>query len=470
MKDKLENALNEISDDKIAEAANHKNRKIRILFSAVAAVLVLVMILSAMQPHFQDSDQPAEGLPSQLLAAPHYPKMAPYREWGEAGYEEWKAAMEAQYDQPVGYADSLDSFFMTGIPEFLAAAEGENAVCSPVNIYMALAMLAECTDGNSRQQILNLLGVDSIEALREQAGHVWNAHFRDDELVKLLLANSLWLDEEYRFNQDVVDTLADAYYASVYYGDLGSKEVNQLLRDWINEQTGGLLKDQADGLELDPQTVLALASTIEYRVNWMEKFSESQNTKDIFHGVAGDTTVTYMKQSIADTYYVGDQFSAVALRLTDRSTMWLILPDEGITARTLLADGSALSMAMGERDNVEYASKIIHLSLPKFDVVSSSDLIGAMQNLGVTDVFQPDTADFGSICPGQELYANKMDHAARVAVDEDGVTAAAYTVIGNAAGGMPPDEEVNFVLDRPFLFVITSRDGLPLFTGIVNEP
>ncbi|RHO58079.1 hypothetical protein DW094_00440 [Ruminococcaceae bacterium AM07-15] len=36
--------------------------------------------------------------------------------------------------------------------------------------------------------------------------------------------------------------------------------------------------------------------------------------------------------------------------------------------------------------------------------------------------------------------------------------------------GTPPKEEVEFVLDRPFLFVITSNDGLPLFVGAVYRP
>lgn len=30
-------------------------------------------------------------------------------------------------------------------------------------------------------------------------------------------------------------------------------------------------------------------------------------------------------------------------------------------------------------------------------------------------------------------------------------------------------EEIEFILDRPFLFVITNRVGLPLFVGIVNQ-
>jgi len=36
--------------------------------------------------------------------------------------------------------------------------------------------------------------------------------------------------------------------------------------------------------------------------------------------------------------------------------------------------------------------------------------------------------------------------------------------------GIPPSSRVNFVLDRPFVFVITGIDGLPLFVGTVNNP
>ena len=35
---------------------------------------------------------------------------------------------------------------------------------------------------------------------------------------------------------------------------------------------------------------------------------------------------------------------------------------------------------------------------------------------------------------------------------------------------MPPDEEIDFILDKPFLFAITGYDGLPLFVGVVNQP
>ena len=39
-----------------------------------------------------------------------------------------------------------------------------------------------------------------------------------------------------------------------------------------------------------------------------------------------------------------------------------------------------------------------------------------------------------------------------------------------AGAAAPPKDEMDFVLDRPFLFAITGTDGLPLFVGVVNQP
>ena len=58
-----------------------------------------------------------------------------------------------------------------------------------------------------------------------------------------------------------------------------------------------------------------------------------------------------------------------------------------------------------------------------------------------------------------------------VVIDEEGCLAAAFTVLIFGVESEPPEyEELHFTLDRPFLFVVSSRDNLPLFTGVVAQP
>ena len=54
-------------------------------------------------------------------------------------------------------------------------------------------------------------------------------------------------------------------------------------------------------------------------------------------------------------------------------------------------------------------------------------------------------------------------------IDEEGCKAVAFTMLEYAGSPPPPDDFVDFVLDRPFIFVITSQVGLPLFVGVVNN-
>ena len=83
-------------------------------------------------------------------------------------------------------------------------------------------------------------------------------------------------------------------------------------------------------------------------------------------------------------------------------------------------------------------------------------------------MFNPAKSDFSTITD-ENVIVTGATHGARVMIDEEGCTAAAFTLM-LCGSGMPPEEEVDFVCDRPFLFVITSETGLPLFIGIVNNP
>lgn len=415
-----------------------------------------------------------------------YPSAAPYpdesqyvdpetglfdSEGFEAVYSAWREDQNARRNQPEGYADSLLPFFSRSIPVLLSG-ENENPVCSPLNIYMALAMLSETTGSGSRQQILDALGREDAASLRTQAGQVWNAHYLADGGSATVLANSLWLRDGLVYKEDTVQILAKEYYASVFQGVLGSSEMNRALQDWINDQTGGLLKEQAGQLRMDPNTVLALASTVYYRAKWGTEFQKDANTDGPFHAPGGDVTVTFMnKTTSSGSYYWGDDFGATLLPLEDGSVMWLILPDAGKTPEDVLNCGQALDMILAGGKDYENQKRLrVHLSLPKFDIAGDMQLREPLEALGITDVFRQGTADFSPILPENPAWLNAAEHAARVAIDEEGVTAAAYTVMMMDGAGAPPKDEVYLTFDRPFLFVISSHDDLPLFAGIVNTP
>lgn len=498
MNEELNKALDQISDKHIDEAAT-RQRKGFPWIRSIAAVLALVIACTAVWAAFggtkpiipTESSISTDSKPeypsnqggiqspstlqlSNLVAGPAYPKMTPcpnyddyddYKDYS-AALDLWNISRHTQYDQPVGYADNLNEFWQRSITQFLSG-EGNRAY-SPANVYMAMAMLAETTGGNSRKQILDLLGADSIEALRTQAGHVWNAQYCDDGQSTSLLANSLWLDDSYTFKYSAVHNLVNHYYASIFSGNLSSKEMSQQLQAWLNSQTGGLLQEQVKNQEFSEYAVFALASTIYFTAGWNEEFNPTQTADATFHCKDGNLTTAFMNKTIIfGTYYWGSNFGAVRLELT-KGYMWLILPDEGYTVEDILKEDEYLSMALAPNRWKNQKKIILNLSLPKFDISSQADLIDGMKALGLSDIFNEHKSDFTPITDADKLVVDKIDHAVRVAIDEDGVVASAYTIIDMANGGMPPENEIDFVLDRPFLFLVT--DDVPLFAGVVEQP
>lgn len=387
-----------------------------------------------------------------------------------AEYPETKNGQREYY----GRGESLGGFLGATVGEFLSGSDGENVVYSPLNVYMALAMLAEITDGESREEILSLLGSDSIELLRTQAHAIWNANYRDDGKVTSLLGSSVWLDKGISYNQETIDILKNYYYASSFEGEMGSASYNKVLQSWLDDQTGGMLGKYVSGEEFSAETVIALSTTVCFQAKWQDEFKATNNTDGIFHSPAGDLECEFMNKKIhTGVCYWGDKFLAVGqnLKNTGGGAMYFILPDEGVSIDELVKDAQVQQFITSQRRYENSKGVRINFSVPKFDVASKMDLKNGLQNLGVASCFDINASDFSPIfADGQKAEVDRISHAARVEIDEKGVKAAAYVEIPNAGSAAPPDEEIDFILDRPFVFVIVNGDGLPLFVGVVNQP
>ena len=437
-------------------------------------------------------EQPAPAADrSGALAAPVYPSMAPRPNpddylkdngWEmEEGYytamSAWRSDLQAMRRQPAGYAEGLESYLAGSIRQFLSGAEGENRVFSPLNLYMALAMLAEVTDGQSRQQILDLLGAASLDALRQQAGAIWRASFQNDGVTASVLASSLWLRQDMDYVPETLENLASYYYAYAFRGEMGSAEYDALLQGWLNEQTGGLLQEQAAGLHMDPLTVLALVTSIYFKAPWTSEFQAYFTEDGSFFSPDGEETVSFLHGSREIPWYWGAQFSAVGLGMENGGDLWFLLPEEGLTPEALLQDAELMDFLLLRNKSgwAQQKTPLVHLTIPKLDVCSDLELSAGLQALGLTEVFDAERSDFTPLTrEAEELLVSQVQHAARVKIDEEGCEAAAYTEILVATESAeleePEPEEVYFVLDRPFLFVLTNADGLPLFVGLVNHP
>ena len=470
MNEKVAKALGYVDEKYVTAAAKRKKKKAaKYWISAVAAVLALVLLFNLpSMPMVISAKAVSIASESRQMQRPDLDDYKDRDQW-RADREKWEAEQKFLSSTTRETVDALAPFFTNGSAQFLSTQGSENLLWSPINAYIGLALMTELTDGASRQQILDLFGARDIDALRQQVGAVWESAYNDNGHEISTLANSLWLENGLNYQQDTMDNIAYYYYASVYQGDLGSQKINNAIGAWINNNTGGFLKKSTSNVNLSPDTILALYSTIYFQAKWQDEFSASKNTQDTFHAPNGDKTVTFMNKKLAQMYYYyGDNFSAVALSLKNGSRMWFILPDEGYTTADVLADGQYMQMVLQQDWENEKWMKV-NLSVPKFDVNSTMDLKGGLQEMGVTDVFNEGAANFSEITGDVPIFLTAANQSVRVQIDEEGVKAAAYIEFPGATSPAPPEEIIDFILDRPFIFAITT-DNIPLFMGTVNNP
>ncbi len=475
--EKIIDAIGHIGDDLIENAnkprLKKKTARKKWLIPSVAAALVLIIGAGLFfSPDKTPIDITAKATVLQKAQYPEQIKYPDEENYGAAAEDAWyKQLVEKR--QKYGASVDISSFLNSSIPEFLSNAGEENLVYSPLNVYMALAMLTEVTDGQSRQQILDLLGYDDINALREQANYIWNACYNDDGTYSSILASSMWLQNDLAYKEKTLKSLAENYFASSFSGEMGTPEYNKAIQDWLNEQTGGLLEGQIGEIKTYSDTVMMLATTLYFSAKWGEWFREDDNTQDVFKAKSGNITCEFMNQTLNDSFYVGENFSAAKISFNNnQGQMWFMLPDEDVDVSKLASDKDALNFIStnGKSGAEEISDSRINISVPKFDVSSQIKLRDGLKNLGVTDIFEFETSDFSPLTDDTDVIVSDALHGARVKIDEEGCTAAAYTVITMTGGGISLGNEFDFVLNRPFMFVITSPNGLPLFTGIVNNP
>ena len=463
-------ALEEISDKHIKEAEKPPKKKKRtFLKAAVAAALVIAIGTNMMNaPMRIKAHAVAVASEPRIIERPDSDDYKDREEW-KADYALWDTERNFRNKTTAQVTSSLSSFFADGNSQFLATDKNENKLWSPVNAYIGLAMATELTEGETRQQILELFGTDDMETLRKQVSAVWESVYQDNSNEICVLANSLWLEKGIQYEQEAMDAIAYHYYASVYQGDLGSKKTNQDIAAWINNNTGKFLQDSAKSIALSPETIMALYSTLYFQAKWSDEFSKSKNTEGVFHMKDGDTQAVYMNKKLEKmNYYWGENFGAVNLWLKNGCRMWFILPDEGMTVNDVLNDGTYMEMLLSnEWEDYKYMK--VNLSVPKFDVSSTMNLSEGFKNMGVTDVFTENIAEFTQLTADSPIYLTGANQSVRVKIDEEGVKAAAYIELPGAGSAAPPEEVIDFVLDRPFLFVITN-DNIPLFAGCVNKP
>lgn len=338
---------------------------------------------------------------------------------------------------------------------------------SPISILYALGMTANGASGDTLSQIEDAVGM-SVSDLNDYLYTFRMSLPENSKTARLSLADSLWLRDVFRAEDDFLRTCVDYYGAEVYRSAFDQTlpgDVNSWVERKTNDMIDSILPERAP----DELTMLYLINAAAFEGKWKTAYEKSDVQEGVFTAADGtreDADFMWSKESI---YLSGHGATGFLKHYTgERYAFAALLPDEGTTLSELLSalDGDALYdlISTHRYDSVEAA-------LPEFDGETSLELTETLKAMGITDLFDRTTADLRNIASASDdtLYVSSVLHKTHIEVDEEGTRAAAATSIETDAASAAPTETKSVVLNRPFLYMIVDTHAcLPIFIGTVT--
>ncbi|MDA7953131.1 MAG: serpin family protein [Nitrosopumilus sp.] len=396
-----------------------------------------------------------------VLPGPSAPSMMP------------AASTESGHDPTPRGAASASNRFAVGLYNQLSGGDG-NIFFSPLSIYVAFSALYEGAGGETAEQMRRVLGLDADAGARRAAvGGLVDHVNRPDPDSTLAMANALWVDDQLLLSGSYGSAVRDSYMAHVESLDLqegGTGRVN----DWIEDNTNGMIRDVVQESHIDESTRLVITNAIYLDAEWERQFPKHDTYEDDFWKNGMESTrADFMSLWGGFDHASLDGFQMVRLPYKgERLSMLVLLPDgrDGIGALE-----ESVTAPNIDRWKKDLAPADLIVDIPRFKTGSDYDLVGLLEDLGMTNVFAPGAADLSGIgrdaATGMTLHVAAALHKAFVDVHEEGTEAAAATVVAGRFESSLDIPFPPFKANRPFMFMIQDDEtGALLFMGRVTDP
>lgn len=346
-----------------------------------------------------------------------------------------------------------------------------NLFISPTSLLMALALVYNGADGATKDEIGNVIQAKGLEVMdvNKANASLMTMLDRDSKNIQLQIANSIWLNDEFQFQEQFSQRTKDYFNAKIEEIDIMSNDSTKRINEWVKKATNGKIDKMVDG-PLDDNLVAMLLNAIYFKGDWKYPFDkEDTENRNFLLRDGTEKEVPFMKLEEKLSYTANSEFQAIKLPYGEgEMSMTVVLPNEGVGL-----DGFQSTLSSGKWEEIQSGMKSMKgtIILPKFKMSYETELNDALKTLGMTSAFT-DMAEFSKMVEGDaSLFINKVKQKTYIDVNEEGTEAAAVTGITVDTTSAPVDDPFVMDVNRPFFFVITDDEtGIILFLGSLSNP
>ena len=349
--------------------------------------------------------------------------------------------------------------------------ENGNIFISPTSALLVMLMVYNGTDGNTRTEIENALNVDGLteKEVNEAARALMDMLHQKEEKIEVKIANSLWLNDAFSFNDDFSKTMNDYFAAEIDIIDVHDPSSAKRINDWVNNETNGLIDEIVESPL--PEDLLAyIINALYFNGTWQYAFNKDQTFDELFFTENGEIELPFMILHEELAYFETDTLQAVKLPYGDgKMNMQVFLPRDNVAVDELVNELSETTWKKWQESFTEREGTI---HLPKFRLEYEAVLNGPLQQLGIKEAFT-DQADFTNMVPPEaDVYLSEVKQKTFIEVDEEGTEAAAVTSAEmRLTSTLEEDTTFHMHVNRPFIFAIYDEESETiLFLGLIKAP
>lgn len=392
-----------------------------------------------------------------------------------------------------------------------------NSFFSPYSIFSAISIAFSGSEGETRDEIQNVLHGESEEVILAGSKSITNyfanlsqVPFRsiatENERTgcSLVVSNDIFVQKDFSIKEDFCEKAQESFNAQVTEVDFGNaQETAQQINNHIKAKTDEKIKTIIAPSDINNLTKLILANAIHFKGFWEKPFNPIYTKVNTFKRYpTSDKTINvkmmeqtnyfnYIKRhhlprktsdsdaSSKESPSVNAPHSVVEiLELPYKNSsvsMFIILPDKTTHASSNFNPLNIENMTtILENWETESKLKEVTVKIPQFRLESSYNLKNHLSEMGMPSAFCSLSADFSGITESDSLHISKIIHKAVVEVNEAGSEAAAATaIVMNARSIWTRDQasKIIFNANHPFAFVVVDKaTNIILFVGNVTTP
>jgi len=338
---------------------------------------------------------------------------------------------------------------------------------SPLSLHIALGMLVNGAQGETKSQIIKALRSESLsqEGLNKAYKTLLTELPKADPLVKMALANAIFYRNGFTVEAPFLNTMKNTFDAQIT-GLPFIPSDKDIINKWASDHTNGKIPKVLDNIK--PEDIMFLLNALYFKGDWRSKF-DKKNTKDQTFYLEGGGQKTVKMMNLTDTFMLASGNDFTALRMlygNGQFNATILLPKEGKSITSVL-DG--FDMNKWNQLRFSFYTHSVEVALPKFKLEQEFKLNETLKSMGMVKAFQ-ENAELEGIGKLKPLFVDFVKQNIFAAVDEEGTEAAAVTTIGIGTTSVPVGPP-QFICNRPFGLIISEEtSNTILFMGRIMDP